>query len=115
MIADLLKYSVLGLWKRKLRSSLTILSILVGIAAIFALVSFGQGIDRYVKETAKEQGMDKLLMMPKDALATAGSSNIAFKKEDIEFIRKINGVSEAAGIMIATVKIKFKDYKEKYI
>jgi|SRR3989338_5466757 len=114
MIADLLKYSVLGLWKRKLRSSLTILSILVGIAAIFALVSFGQGIDRYVKETAKEQGMDKLLMMPKDALATAGSSNIAFKKEDIEFIRKINGVSEAAGIMIATVKIKFKDYKEKY-
>ena len=46
MIKDILKYSISNLWQRKLRSFLTILSILIGITAIFALIIFGQGINK---------------------------------------------------------------------
>ncbi len=115
MILDLLKYSLSNLWNRKLRSFLTILSILIGITAIFALISFGQGINKYMNDFAQEMGSDKIMMMPGGGLTSApGTSNILFTEDDVEFIKKINGVSEGTGMMITSGKIKFKDFKEKY-
>ncbi|MBS3097446.1 ABC transporter permease [Candidatus Woesearchaeota archaeon] len=113
MITELLKYSVSNLWKRKLRSFLSILSILIGITAIFVLVSFGQGIEKFVNDFAQKQGIDKLMMMP-GGFGPPGTSNIKFTEEDINFIRKINGVDEITGWMGKNGKVKFKDYKEKY-
>ena len=55
MIRDILKYSISNIWHRRLRSSLTILSILIGITAIFALVSFGQGIEKYMEDFEKRK------------------------------------------------------------
>lgn len=113
MIIELLKYSISNIWTRKLRSSLTILSILIGITAIFALVSFGQGINKYVNDFAQEMGSDKIMMMP-GGFVPPGTSNILFSDDDLEFIRKIKGVDVIAGWMADSGKVKFKDYKEKY-
>ncbi len=111
---DLVKYSLSNVWKRKTRSSLTILSILIGITAIFALVSFGQGINLYVNDLAQKQGADKIILMP-GGFVPPGTSNTLFTDEDLDFVRKINGVSIATGSIAATGKIKFKDYREKYV
>ena len=113
MIQDLLKYSISNLWNRKLRSSLTILSILIGITSIFALISFGQGINKYVNDFAQKQGTDKILMTP-GGFVPPGTSNILFTNDDLDFIRKTKGVDIATGWIAATGKIKFKDFKEKY-
>src|SRR3989338_10406865 len=113
MIMELIKYSLSNLWSRKLRSSLTILSILIGIAAVFALVSFGQGINKYVNDFAQEMGSDKIMMMP-GGFVPPGTSNIVFTEDDLEFIRKINGVDVITGWMAGSGKVKFKDFKEKY-
>ena len=59
MNLDEIKYSLKNLAKRKLRSGLSILSILIGITAIFALVSFGLGIQLYMDTLAEEAGADK--------------------------------------------------------
>ncbi len=115
MIKDILKYSVSNLRSRKLRSFLTILSILIGITAIFALLSFGQGINTYMSSFGEEMGIDKVFLMPGSGLAGApGASNILFTEEDVDFIRKINGVDEITGMLITSGKIGFKDYREKY-
>ncbi len=115
MILDLLKYSISNLWNRKLRSFLTILSILIGITAIFALISFGQGINKYMNDFAQEMGSDKVMMMPGGGLTSApGASNILYTDDDLEFIKKIRGVDEITAMMITSGKIKFKDFKEKY-
>lgn len=111
---DLIKYSISNLLDRKLRSYLTVLSILVGIAAIYALVSFGQGITIYMNKMAQEQGSDKLWMMPK-GFSAPGTSNIVFTNEDVDFVRKIKGVDKVAAMITASVKVKFKDYREKYV
>ena len=98
-----------------MRSFLTILSILMGITAIFALISFGQGINKYMNDFAQEMGTDKVMMMPGGGLASApGTSNIMYTDDDLEFLKKTNGVIEATGMMITSGKIKFKDFKEKY-
>ena len=105
---DILKYSISNLWNRKLRSFLTILSILIGIAAIFALISFGQGLNSYMNEFAQEMGTDKVFLMPGSGLAAPpGTSNILFTEDDINFIGKIKGVDEITGMFISSGKIKF--------
>jgi len=115
MIHDILKYAISNLWDRKLRSFLSILSILIGITAIYALISFGQGINAYMNDFAQEMGTDKIFMLPGGGLANApGTSNILFSEDDIDFIKKTKGVDEATGMMIASAKIEYKDYREKY-
>jgi len=112
---DLLKYAVSSLWDRKSRSLLTILSILIGITAIFALISFGQGLNSYMLEFGEEMGTDKIFLMPGGGLAQApGTSNILFSEEDLDFVRKVNGVGEASGMFIENGRIKFKEYREVY-
>lgn len=111
---DIIKYALKSLWGRRLRSFLTILSILISISAIFALVSFGQGIREYVDDFATKQGTDKILMSP-GGFVPPGTSTIIFTKNDIDFIGKIKGVDEVVGMMAASGKVGFKDYKEKYV
>ncbi|MBR9691199.1 ABC transporter permease [Candidatus Woesearchaeota archaeon] len=115
MIKDVLKYSISNLWDRKSRSFLTILSILIGITAIFALISFGQGINKYMNDFGQEMGTDKIFLMPGGGLASSpGTSNIRYTEDDLDFIKKIKGVDEISGMMIVSAKIKFKEYREKY-
>lgn len=115
IVDDLIKYSLSNLWARKLRSFLSILSILIGITAIFALISFGQGINSYMETFGEEMGTDKVFLLPGSGLAGApGTSNILFSEDDINFIKKVKGVDETTGMMISYGAVKFKDYKEKY-
>ena len=114
MLKDMLKYSLSNIWDRKLRSFLTILSILIGITAIFALSSFGMGIQYYIEDISKTMGTDKIMIMPKDYMTAMGKSNVVFTGNDIDFLKKIRGVDEATGMMMSAAKVKFKDYKEIY-
>ncbi|MBN2112374.1 ABC transporter permease [Candidatus Woesearchaeota archaeon] len=114
MIKEILRYSISNLWQRRRRSLLTILSILIGITAIFALSSFGLGLQHLMEEIAKTMGTDKIMMMPKDYMTALDKSNVRFTEEDLDFLRKINGVEEATGMIMCSSKVKFKDYKEKY-
>jgi len=115
MITDILKYSIANLWSRKTRSLLTILSILIGIMSIFALISFGQGINSWVDGFAQEMGTDKIFLMPGGGLlGPPGTSNILFTEDDINFVKKINGVDDISGMMATNGKIEFKDYKDVY-
>ncbi len=114
MIKDILKYSISNLWHRKLRSFLTILSILIGITAIIALSSFGMGIQYFMEDMAKQMGTDKIMIMPRDYMSAMGESNIALTDDDIDFLKKIKGVEEVTGMMFSSAKVKFKDYKEIY-
>jgi putative ABC transport system permease protein len=114
MIKDTLKYSIASLWNRKTRSFLTMLSILIGIAAILSLSSFGIGINYFVKDFAKKAGTDKILMMPKDALSSPGNTKNGFTTNELDYLKKLNGVDEGTGIIMSNAKVKYRDYKEKY-
>ena len=86
MNPEYLRYGWENLWHRKLRSGLTVISILIGITAIFALVSFGFGIQSYVDEIAKEAGIDKLFIQARGVGAPGTDSNFAITKDDTDFI-----------------------------
>jgi len=106
-------YSLRHVVHRKMRSWLTIVSVLVGIAAIFTLLSFGIGIQAYVEQIAEDAGADKLFVMAKGIGAPGTDGNFFVSESDVDFIRKVNGVKEASGIYIKAGEIEFKKQKKQ--
>ena len=104
-----IKYSIKNLFSRKMRSGLTILSILIGIAAIFSLISFGLGIQNYMDTLSEEAGSDKIIVLAK-GLGVPGTSETFFlTSEDVNFIKKIKGTDEVMGLYFKTAKIEFNN------
>ncbi|NTV22854.1 MAG: ABC transporter permease [Nanoarchaeota archaeon] len=104
---ELLKYAVFNILHRKMRSLLTVISIMIGIMAVFALVSFGLGIQRYVNEVANESGADKLFLQGKGNGAMGDTFYIS--RDTLEVVKKVKGVELAVGQYIKFAKLKYKD------
>ncbi len=109
----LIKYSLESLRKRKLRSFLTILSVLIGITAVTILISFGYGISDYVSEISKKMGDDKLIVQAR-GFSIAGpimDSNVILDDSDLKKINEVNGVAEATGIYMISAEVEFNKQK----
>lgn len=63
-ITDLFKESFLALSGNKVRSSLTILGIVIGIASVIAMVSIGQGAQGSIESSIQSIGSNLILVMP---------------------------------------------------
>ena len=55
-IGDLLLMSVSSLWKRKVRTVLTVLGVVIGTASIVVMVSLGLGLNRSTMQDIEENG-----------------------------------------------------------
>ena len=60
--SDVLKVSVRGLTGNKMRSALTMLGVIIGVASVIALVSIGEGARRDVIENFESIGTNILRM-----------------------------------------------------
>ncbi len=109
-----IKYALQNFRKRKLRSGLTILSILIGITAIFALLSFGIGIKNYVNQLAEESGGNKLFIQARGIGAPGIDENFFLTKNDVDFVGKIKGVDEIVGMYFKVAEIAYSDQKRFY-
>ncbi len=100
-----------NLMDRKLRTFLSTLSILIGITSIFALVSFGIGLQNYMNTVAAEAGVDKLYVYGKGVGAPGTDENFFISRDEAKFIEKIKGVAEIAPMYAKAGQIAFKDEK----
>ncbi|MGA7292531.1 MAG: ABC transporter permease [Terriglobales bacterium] len=57
-----MKIAFLSLWANKLRSALTLLGVVIGVAAVIAVVTFVNGINSYVAEKIFNLGADVFIM-----------------------------------------------------
>jgi putative ABC transport system permease protein len=89
-----------------MRSWLTVVSILIGIMAIFALVSFGVGVQKYMDSVAEDMGVDKLIVQA-GGFQPPGSSTISFPESNIEAIRNVIGVDSVAPAFMTQSEIKY--------
>jgi len=105
---DLLKYILKNIFQRFTRSSLTILSILIGIMAVYALISFGQGLSKYVEEVGEDSGTDKLFAQPKGA-GPPGSTGTFLSDDDVDIMKKVNGVKAVTGMIMSQAEVNYKD------
>lgn len=84
----------------KLRSILTMLGIIIGVAAVIALVSIGNGVRQDIQNSISSLGSNLLMVMPgaprtPGVRASAGSMK-SLKVSDYEAISKLDGVKAAS-------------------
>ncbi|GIU69584.1 MAG: ABC transporter permease [Candidatus Woesearchaeota archaeon] len=105
MIKDYFKLAIENITHRKLRSFLTIVGIVIGIAAVVALISLGQGVKKVVYDEFQKLGTDKIFVT--SAVGFSGSSGLApLTEKDITVIKRVSGVQEAVGVKFASGKIE---------
>jgi putative ABC transport system permease protein len=115
MITDLIKYIFKNITLRFTRSFLTILSILIGIMSIFALISFGQGVSKYINDMGEEMGTDKLVAQPK-GFGAPGATGTSLSQDDLNYIKKFKDISEAVGMIFQQIEVRVdEDKKGKWV
>ena len=102
-VNDVLSYAFGAIKLRKLRAALTTLGVIIGIAAIVALLSFSQGLqDTITVQLQKGFATKTLIVSPRGGLG-GGESSIPLFVSDAQAIEEIGeNVSAAVAIMQKT-------------
>ena len=69
-ISEAIKIALLSLWANKLRSALTLLGVVIGVAAVIAVVTFVNGINGYVAEKIFNLGADVFIIFKVSPVVT---------------------------------------------
>jgi putative ABC transport system permease protein len=102
--------------RRRLRSLLTLLGIIIGISAVISLITLGQGLENSITEQFAALGNDKLFIRAKGNALTAGLSIDAIKltDKDLEVVSRTSGVKKTAGMIFSTARIEYNDNVRYY-
>ena len=109
-----IKVAVRALLRNKLRSFLTTLGVVIGVAAVIAMVAIGEGAKRKVEQTFEAMGTNLLVVVPGSA-ATGGMMGGAGSKAtltwgDLAAIRgELKAVHAAAPVLRAAVVLQSGD------
>jgi putative ABC transport system permease protein len=95
---------------RKKRAYLTIIGIFIGIMAVVALVSLGQGLEAGVNEQFSKLGVDKIFVQPEDTdFGAGGTAPVPITDQDLNRVRSVPGVVEAAGTKFRSARVEWSD------
>jgi len=95
--------------RNTLRSLLTILGIVIGVAAVIIMVTIGEGATLQVRQQIASMGSNLLMISPGKRLGPGLSSgNVPFKQADAEAITKnVSSVVAAAPVSSQSIKAIF--------
>jgi putative ABC transport system permease protein len=97
-LSDTIRWGTRGIKQRKLRAALTILGIMIGTAAVIALVSQTQGISASINDQINQLG-------PNTILVTPASATVIFTQIDVSRFYQIPGVSLVIPIIQSNVRV----------
>jgi putative ABC transport system permease protein len=90
---------------RKMRTFLTLLGIIIGITAIVALVSIGEGMTKSVNEQFDRLGADKIFVA---SMIAAGGAGEGLNDNDLKRIEKLPGVKFVTPVFSTVAGSEFK-------
>ncbi len=111
MIKDYFEIPWKEIRRRKLRSLLTLIGIIIGISAVVSLITLGQGLENAISAQFDALGNDKLFITAKGNSLTPGLTTDAVKitEDDVEVIQSVSEVKETAAMIFSTARIEFND------
>jgi len=71
-LVDSVRVAIGAMSANKMRSSLTMLGVIIGVAAVIALLSIGQGVQKTVTEQIQSAGSSLLMVLPGQVTETGG-------------------------------------------
>ncbi|ODS38861.1 MAG: hypothetical protein A7316_06905 [Candidatus Altiarchaeales archaeon WOR_SM1_86-2] len=110
MVTDYIRISLNNIRQRKLRSFLTVIGIVIGIMAVVALISIGQGLQDSVIEEFEKIGYDKIIVQ--GGVVTygpPGSSPEKLTQKDLDVVEDVRGVDGATAGSFKFTQFKYKN------
>ena len=108
MAGDYVRFVLQNLRNRRVRSWLTMIGIFVGIAAVVALISLGQGLQDALAAEFQELGADKILISPAGSSFGIGDNVAApLTEDDVKVVDKVRGVAESTGFYFKVATISW--------
>ncbi len=105
MMLELIRFAVNGLKRRKVRTWLTLISIVIGVSLVVTLVSVGDGLKKSVAEQIDKFGADNVIIIPGSgditSIATQRVLTGHLWERDIERIKSVPGVDAVDGMVFA--------------
>ncbi len=108
----ILKVALRALGRNKLRSALTMLGIIIGVGAVIAMVSIGQGAQAMIEQQINSMGSNVLYVMPGN-ITTGGASlgqgaANTLTDEDVEAMRReIPTIAAASPVVRSQTQMVF--------
>jgi putative ABC transport system permease protein len=100
MIRDYVRMALSNLLHRKTRSWLTLVGIFIGITAVVALISLGQGLEHALTAEFLELGADKMIVTAKSPVGNSAGQETKnqLRERDLAAIERSAGVLRAVPI-----------------
>lgn len=108
MIWETFRLAVQAIFRNTMRSILTVLGIVIGVAAVIAMVTVGQGSSSQVAADVEKLGTNVLMLMPGAGQQGPGSSSVAkaFTLKDVDaIVDQIGSVETAAPYAQSMTKV----------
>jgi len=112
LLTDLLSFPLNALRGHRLRTSLSIGGIAIGIAAVISLTALGEGARRYVSSEFESLGAETLIVIPGRVETTGalpfGGTTHDISLSDVEFLRgRLNHVLRIAPLSTGTEAVHY--------
>ena len=95
MLWNTLLLALRAISRNLMRSFLTILGIVIGVAAVITMVTLGNGATKSVSDQISSMGSNLIMLIPGQRFGAGSSGAPNFKLADVEAIRNQIGVAEA--------------------
>ncbi|MBT3408558.1 ABC transporter permease [Candidatus Woesearchaeota archaeon] len=110
MILDFLKIAIKNISKRKLRTFLTILGIVVAISAILSLLLLSNGLENSIESEFDKIGSNRIFLTSEGGL----ESNLAvssLSEKDIKVVERTPGIDSVVKMLVSTEEVNYKNEK----
>lgn len=87
------------------------IGVFIGIAAVVALVSLGQGLSKTINDQFEKVGADKIIIQAKESAGGFSGENAPgqLTERELDITRKINGVTRVTGQLFRAANVQYND------
>ncbi|MEK6937328.1 MAG: ABC transporter permease [Nanoarchaeota archaeon] len=105
MLLDYFLLALKSITHRKLRSWLTVIGIIIGVAAIISLITASRSLESTIETQFEQFGANRILISAK-GFQGPGTLAQGLTKEDVETVKKISGFQYVTPGLFRTAEIK---------
>ena len=110
--AEILTMAAESLWNNRLRTALTMLGVIIGIAAVIAITSIGQGIQRSTENQLQALGTNSINVLTGSArtggISQGGGSASTLTLEDAQAVAKAPAVKLVSAYLQRTRQVAYR-------
>lgn len=108
MFKDYINLSIKNIKNRKLRSWLTVIGIVIGVAAIISLITISQGMQNAIEEQFNMLGTNRLFIAPK-GFTGPGSASQGLTDDDVRTLESMSEFKYVSPGLYRTAQVEFHD------